>query len=367
MRMHALWLLLAFLPACHGLFGARTTDEDRELNNFAEARQRAATYYDGADYVRAALQYERALQYRPKHLPTRLGYAYSLMYTDVPSNLVKAKDQFEKEIGPQRDPKEEVKRIYGLALTYRNLAVHFDRRARIREDRGRIDLARKDRLIAVEYARDGIATFETVLDIDDELAAAKVAAPRRVSASLKPDAHAGIAHCEIVLAEPGNVKPLKRAEHHIREFAKTAANARKFWELRRERILVTDPLDDDGTPGAATLDPEVKARYERRIVGTLRQEAAIRTALMHTYLYLNRYREAITEATIILNIDPTLDEIYLWRGNAYAYIDPPNYAAAVKDLKAYRRSKDLSKLTDELVQINKRIKKYEELEKKARS
>jgi hypothetical protein len=260
-----------------------------------------------------------------------------------------------------REPKDEVKRVYGLALTHTSLAVQFGRRARGRDREGRTDLADKDIVVAREHAREGIAGFAKVLEIDDQLAEQQIVAPRRTSASLKPRAHAGIAQCEIVLADEKNLEHLERAEHHLLEFARAAATARKFWEQRRERLLVTDPMHDEGMPGAETLDPETKQRYEMRIVGTIQQEAEIRAALMHTYLYLNRYRDAINEATAILNLDPTREEIYLWRGNAYAYLDPPNYRAAVKDLKEYRRSLDLTRLTEEMVQINKRIERYEEL------
>ena len=55
MHRIALCLALGALGACHGFFGGRTTSADQDLNSFAEARQRAATYYDGGDYTRAAL------------------------------------------------------------------------------------------------------------------------------------------------------------------------------------------------------------------------------------------------------------------------------------------------------------------------
>ncbi|MGH7163836.1 MAG: hypothetical protein ACREID_10170, partial [Planctomycetota bacterium] len=80
------WVLLPLAcAACHGQLGQRTSQEDKDLNNFAEARTRAATYYDGGDYVRAAAQYKKALDFRPNHDATRLGYAYSLIGTDLPS------------------------------------------------------------------------------------------------------------------------------------------------------------------------------------------------------------------------------------------------------------------------------------------
>jgi tetratricopeptide (TPR) repeat protein len=364
MHRFALGLCLGALAACGTLFPERTSQADRDLNNFAEARERAAFYYDGGDYTRAALQYQRALQYREDHVPSKLGLAYSLTFVNKPSNLLQARQVFEK-MGRLNDAREEVKRIYGLALNSRALAVHYERRARIREKKGRVDLAAKDQEVARRYAQEGLEHFQRVIEIDDDLATRRVIGPYRVSASLKPDAHAGMAHCEIILADydpqhPQNLEEhLGRAEFHIRKFAQIAKTAREFWEKRRERLLVEDALTDDGAPAPQTLDADAKQRYEVRILATITQEVEIRRALMLTLLYLNRYQEAIDEATLILELDPGSHEVYLWRGNAYAFLKPPNYRAAVADLKRYRQSKDLTKLTDELVQINRRILLYE--------
>ena len=352
-------VLLVTAVACHGRFSDRTSERDKELNNFAEARQRAAIYYDGKDYIRAALQYREALKYRPKHVPTRLGYGYSLMYSSQPTNLREALKVF-TELGEQSDKTEEVKRVYGLGLTHLGLARIFDRRARTREDKGRKDLAEEDRKQARKFAQHALTACEEVLAIDAALADRKILAPQRISASLAPDAHIGMAWAEIMMATPTSLGHLKSAEQHLAEFAKTAENARKFWESRRQRTLVTDPLHDDGTPGTSRLDPESKIRYEARIASTIMQEADARKALMLTFLYLNQYRRAIDEATRILDLDPDQEEVYAYRGNAYAFLKPPNYRAAVQDLKRYRKSQDLSRLTDDLVQLNRRIKMFEQ-------
>jgi len=351
-------LLLGLTAGCNGVFGQRTSEEDRALNSFAEARHRAATYYDGKDYTRAALQFQEALKYRPKHVATRLGFAYSLMYANTPSSLLEAERQFGK-IGKQRDLSVEVKRIYGLGLTSLKLAADFDRRSRLRESKGRIDLAGKDRDSARRYAKQGLGLFRKVIEIDAELAARKVLGPQRVSASLQPDAHVAMAGCEIILGDAQHLEPFARAEEHIEAFAKTAANARRFWEQRRERLLVTDPLERSGAPGAKTLGADERVRYEDRIAGTIRQEVSVRRSLMLTYLYLNLYRKAIAEGTKILELDPSQNEIYLMRGNAYAYLQPPDYPSAVRDLKEYRRRLDPSRQTDERVRLNRRIRTYE--------
>lgn len=364
MHRFALGLCLCSLAACGTLFPQKTSQADRDLNNFAEARERAAYYYDGGDYTRAALQYQRALQYRENHVPSKLGLAYSLTFINKPSNLLQARTVFEN-LGHLTDEREEVKRIYGLALNSRALAVHYERRGRIREKKGRIDLAAKDQKVAERYAREGLDYFGRVIKIDDELATRQVIGPYRVSASLKPDAHAGMASCEIILADYDPQHPetleqhLARAQSHIEEFARIAKTAREFWEKRREKLLVEDALTDEGVPGPKTIDAEAKQRYEARIMATITQEVEIRRALMLTLLYLNRYQDAIDEATLILKLDPDRHEVYLWRGNAYAFLKPPDYRAAIKDLKRYRQSKDLTKLTDELVQINRRILLYE--------
>ncbi len=78
----------------HGLFAPRTTPEEQDLTSFGEFRQRAATYYDSGDFHRSRVQYEKALELRPNHEATRLGYAYSLLYINTPSSLISARTEF---------------------------------------------------------------------------------------------------------------------------------------------------------------------------------------------------------------------------------------------------------------------------------
>ncbi len=361
---------MGILGGCHGvLFGDKTSQRDRDLNNFAEARSRAATYYDGKDYVRAALQYKEALKYRPKHVSTRLGYAYSLTYSNVPSNLMIAEQEF-KAMGKLKKVQNEVKRTYGMGLNARGLAVQYDRRARMKSKRGLQDESQRDQKASHKKAEAGLRYFGQVIEFDRTLAGKKILAPMRVSASLTPDAHVGMAHCEILLAKFDPEHPaelsrhLSRARAHILKFAKVAEQARRFWKKRRERLLVTDPLHEEGSPGAKTIDPREANRYSARIFSTIRQESEIRTALLLTLLYVNRYRDGIDEATTILELDPERHEVLMLRGNAYAYLKPPNYKKAVRDLKAYRKTRDLTRLTEDLITVNLRIKRFEDLEKK---
>jgi tetratricopeptide (TPR) repeat protein len=185
-----LCLISILLGGCHGWLGGRTTEEDQEINEFAEARQRAATYYEGRDYSRAAAQFKKALDIRPDHYSTKLGYAYSLMYTKEPANLVEAENQF-NEIGVRKDKTEEVKRIYGLALTHRTLATRFDGQARYHDRKGMLEWRDKDIYNSRKHAREGIKLFKQVLDSDTALAKAQDAAPRRVSASPRSSSRTG--------------------------------------------------------------------------------------------------------------------------------------------------------------------------------
>ena len=371
MHRIALCLALTALAACHGFFGGRTTEEDLALNSFAESRQRAATYYDGGDYDRAAVQYEKALEFKPKHLPTQMGLAYSLLKTDSPRNLIRAKNEFDA-MGHQRKDKEEVKRVFGLAMTYRSLATHYARRAVGRDRRGKMRQAAEDFASTRQYAREGIVYFKKVMDFDVAMAKKQGSAPTRMTASLTPDAHVGIAHCEILLIERevGNETELtghlETAESHLQEFARVARNARKFWEKRRERLLVTDPLREENAAGSATLDPALIDRYEQRIANTVRQEVAVRRIMMNTLAYLNRFDQAVAEADRILELDPAQDDVLIMRASAHAYMR--NYRLALRDLRAYRKKQNLSQLTDDLVRLNRRIREYEaELAKQERS
>lgn len=368
--MHRIALCLALgslLTAC-AIFGKKTTDEEKELNEFAEARQTAATYYDGGDFVRAAAQYDKALQFKPDNLSCKMGLAYSLMYANQPSTLTRADEEFRK-MGRQRDSKMEVKRIYGLALTNRSLAVHFGRRALMRDKQGRIKLATDDATSARQYAREGITYFKKVMELDAKLAEKQAVGPMRVSASLEPDAHIGIANCEILLIDPEKEAELRlrlaAAEEHLQAYGKIVRNARKFWEKRRATTLVIDPLKDDRAPDVRIMDPELIARYEERIANTIKHEVAVRQALMETLFYLNRFPEGIEQANKILDLDPNQDQILIYRASAYAY--QRNFRAALRDLKAYRKRQNLGVLTDDLVRLNRRIQEYErELAKQER-
>jgi hypothetical protein len=378
MRTRVLLPLLVALTACHGFFGDRTDEEDVELSSFAEARQRAATFYDGGDYVRAAAQYREALKLRENHFATHLGLSYSLMYTNQPSTLLEAEKEF-LAIGERRDPKEEVKRVFGLGLTYRSLASHHQRRSRLRDQKGQVKGSAEDAAAAIDYAQKGLDYLKKVMDLDlvlaneqaeeakrKKLPDAAALEPFRVTASLTPDAHLGMAHCEILLMDPSRPDELAghvaSAREHLTTYATIAANARKFWELQREQRLVIDPLNDQ--PQTASMDAVTKQRYEQRIANTIKQEVYVRRVLLETLLFANLFPDAIQEANTILELDPQLDEVVRTRARAYLFLTPPDYRAALRDLKDYRSRLPMDRLTDELVQINREIRKLEsEIEK----
>lgn len=339
MRRVGLLLLAVPLAACHGMFGARTTDEDRELNNFAAARERGLTYYDDRDYVRAATQLKKALQYRPYHVPTRLAYAYSLMYMDQEPQLKLAEKEF-LDVGRQSDRDWEFKRAYGLGLTYRNLAALYQRRSRALRDQKKLPESDVAQSAARDYARKGIEWFK-VVERDDRIS------------SLKPDAYLGMGHCYVILED------FDAAIRNIQTFADLAARARKFWEQRRLRLLVLDEFEGgEPKPVQGEFTAEENRLYEKRVKRTVDEEVTARRALVETYLWLQRYPDAIAECDRILAVDPDRSEIYFVRGRAYAAID--RYDKAVEDLYEYRRRQDLSKLTDDLVRLNLLIRTYEE-------
>lgn len=364
--------LLALLAGCHGLFGDRTDEGDKEIASFAEARQRAATFYDGGDYVRAATQYQEALKIRKEHFMCRLGLAYSLMYINQPSSLVDAEKEF-IAIGERRDPKEEVKRVYGLGLTYRKLGDHYRNRSKLRERNGQIKGAAEDAARSREYATKGIVQLTRVMEIDTILAQAQEAeakrkgadpsalTPYRVSASLTPDAHIGIAGCEIVLMDPSRPDELmghtERARENLGKYAEIAANARQFWQLRREALLVIDPMQEQSQ--SLSNDAALRKRYEENIANTIKKEVAVRRVLFETLAYVNQYPEAIAEANTILGLEPSLDEVVKQRARAYMFLKPPDRRAALKDLKEYRSRLPVGELTDEMVQVNREIKQLE--------
>jgi len=351
--MHRLLLLLPLLAACHGEFAPRTTEEDKAINNFAEARLRGATYYQGGDYVRAAQQYRKALDYRPTNGACLLGYAYSLMRVDQMRELLEARKQFEAMKRHMRDD-QEVKRVHGLGLTHRAIAVAYESRARSRNRAGRVKEAEQDAALARAHARDGLKEFGKVLAGTD-----------KASLLLLPDAHIGSAHCEILLGTAEDRAPFDRAVAHIKAFADIADKARRFWSQNRERIISADPYQDDAPGDTKATEQRAmelqKAQVYEAALNSLRpREIAVRKALVETYFFLNRIEEGIAECNVIEQLDPEDADVLYFRGRAYAYLNPPDYAAALRDLNRYRAKKLSGALTEEMIQLNRLIRSYEE-------
>lgn len=337
LRTLALVGVLLFGSGCqnifHGLFAPRTTPEDQDLTSFAEYRQRAATYYDAGDFVRARVQYEKALELRPNHQATRLGYAYSLLYTNTPSALISARTEFESMQRVKKGLK--VKRDYGLAMTYRNLAAAYERRSRNRGREGLLNESKRDMAVSRDYARDGKTLFKTVIKEEG-----------RKWSSLKPDAYVGMAHVDIMLGE------FDEAIEYIEKFAAIATEARQFWERDREMRLAANPLRDNNP----TLTDRMRVRYTERILRTTTEEAGIRKILLGTLLYLNRYDEAIAQCNVIMALTPEDDELLLLRGRAYAILG--DYAKGLKDIEAYRDTLDQTRQTDHSVSVSQLIVAY---------
>ncbi len=359
--MVATLVLGALLIGCGLIFPAKTEDADKEKVKWAEHRQRAAQYYDGGDFIRAAAQYKKALNIKPKHIMTQLGYAYSLTNTKHVPNIMLAIKVFEDEIPQQSNLDYEVKRIYGAADGYRMLAVQYRRRADSRENKGLLKQAAEDRVFSANHANSGIVGYERVLAIDHEMEARKIASPLRASASLAPLAHLGIGVCCIVLGDRKNQAPLDRAIEEINTYAQTAANARNFWEMRRQKKMQVEPMAGTQIPGsgAAAGGVEDRRRYDELIKGTIAKEALVRQLLVQTYMYLERYPDAIDQCTRVVELDDTAPDALYYRARAYALLKPPQYERAVEDMKEYRSRQDLSRLTQKVIQINKLIRSYE--------
>jgi len=359
-RPRVLLLFGLALAGCGLITPSKTSKEDKELLEFAEARQRAATYYDGGEYVRAAAQFKKALDLKPYHYMTQLGYAYSLTNTRYAPNIVLALKYFDATIGVQSDASKEVKRVYGMAEAYRLLAMFHRRRYREREDKGLLDDAREDSKQAVSYANNGIEAYERVLEIDKTLETRSISAPFRTSASLAPMARIGIAVCCIILGNRENQDPINRAVEEINVYASTAANARKFWEMRREKTMEVDPLESMVEGGSEQMQSaEQRARYDERIKSTIEKEALVRQALVETYIFLGRYTDAIDECGRILELDDGQAQAFFFRARCYALLEPPQYERALADMREYRARQDLTRLTQEIIRINQLIKMYE--------
>ncbi len=84
----------------------------------------------------------------------------------------------------------------------------------------------------------------------------------------------------------------------------------------------------------------------------------MRRTLVEIYTKLKRYEDSVNECDIILQLDNSFDRVYWLRGQAYASLKPPNYDAALRDIEEYRRRTSKGGLTEELVRVNRWIKRY---------
>jgi len=360
LRMGLLLLCFAVLAGCGSIFSSGTKKDDKEMVKFAELRQRAATYYDGGDFYRAAAQYKEALAMRPDHVMTQLGYAYSLKNTEFPPNIKLAVQKF-NDVHEQKDLSKEVKRVFGMADCYRTLAIYFRRRAEERSNKGLLDQAAEDRKLCVAQANDGILAYERVLAIDHKMEMRAAAGQFRASASLAPMAHLGIGVCCIVLGDRKNQAPLVRAVDEINVYAQTAANARAFWEKQREKIMDTDPMAEAQVPsmGEQLGGVEARRRFDERIRSTVTKEILVRQALIETYMYLERFHDAIEQCTNIIELDDREPTAFFFRARAYVLLKPAQYERAIEDMKEGQKRQDSSRLTQDVVRVNQLIRTYE--------
>ena len=163
-------------------------------------------------------------------------------------------------------------------MTYRALATNYQRRSRIFEGKGQVKGSAEDKARSFEFAQKGIVQLRRVMEFDVILAQQLDAeakkrkvdpaalAPYRVSASLTPDAHLGIAHCEILMMDPSQPGELEaraqRARENLEAYTGIATNARKFWELERQRLLVVDPMKEQTNSVTMTCRLGIR-RYTR--------------------------------------------------------------------------------------------------------
>ena len=168
------------------------------------------------------------------------------------ATLKQAEEDLQGHGHARRIKNEDVKRVYGLGLTYLALARKFDQRARfLREGKRSAAISRRSgssrRGEQVRCAR-RTSSARPFLEIDAALEAdRKILAPQRISASLAPDAHIGMAWAEIMMATREDLTHLaSRRGITSSEFAKHRIAVRESsGRGQRERILVTDPLHED--------------------------------------------------------------------------------------------------------------------------
>jgi len=245
----------------------RTETEFNRAMTSVQQREQADELYDARQYDRAVRKYREALKIHPISERSKLGLAYSLVYTDTQKHL-RASVAILTGMGGKTPPLTERKRLYGLGLAHRALSILLGRENNTKDAYGN--------------AEAGLAAYQS---------ARMVMAP--VDLWLSSDILFGIAFCRVLLVTPSHPEKLARAIREVEERAADLKTHHQTWRKDPKTVRIAYQLTDADA-----------RRYETWLSTTARQEIAMRLALARACLRIGRNKDAVTQCDRVLGIDP---------------------------------------------------------------
>jgi len=323
------------MPALPGSSAAEEVEDDQARK--AHYEEAAQTYYDGARYEQAVMQWRKVLAIEPDRPKANWGLAKSLAMIGTPQSLreseflflkIKDWDWSHPTLGNRRF---EV--LKDFAEVYSQLADYYDRDIRILDDKlGQADPIETERLrqqkqtqIAArnDLLSKAIPLYEEVLTLNPD----------------NPYAIAGLAKSHLLVGHD------QRGLMFARQYLKLTQTSQIGWEaqyqdLEKERQREATQEQRDYFKG------KIRTAREKE----LKMHLLIASVLMKT----KDYPGAIKEYDDVLKLDPARPAAYVERGQAYGRMG--DYKKAVADLEEYL------KITDPVKQRNARLQAAELLE-----
>jgi tetratricopeptide (TPR) repeat protein len=342
------WLLLAAtssLPGCAGAMNAmpalpgsaaadEVEDDQARKAHFEEAAQ---TYYDGARYEQAVMQWRKVLAIEPDRPKANWGLAKSLAMIGTPPSLRESEMIFEKikdwdwthpTLGDRRF---EV--LKDFAEVYSQLADYYDRDIRILDDKLQqsdpIETARlreqKQTQVAARNAllSKAIPLYQEVLALNPG----------------NPYAIAGLAKCHLMVGHD------QRGLMFARQYLQLTQTSQVGWQAQYEAL-------EKERQREATQ--EQRDYFKGKIRTAREKELKMHLLIASVLMKIRDYPSAIKEYDDVLKLDPARPAAYVERGQAYGKMG--NYKQAVSDLEEYL------KITDPVKQRNARLQAAELLE-----
>lgn len=331
-RLPAAWALRALLLLCSapllaGCESLSRAGDDEEKDNVARAdyfESAALTYYDGARYDLAEIQFRKVLELRPDDKKAKRGLAKSLYHQGSYPKLAEARKLLEEVVGEDwPNPGGTGSRRYevqtDLALVYSDTADLFDRDIRNLETRQRTDPS-ADEATLQDWVRKQTARRNELL----QLATPLYQEVLKASAD-NPYALAGMAKSHLQLGNDD------LGIHYARRYLKLSKDSQDAW---RKGLASWE----ESAGGAGKVTEDQRRDFMRRIQGAREKEMKMHLMLASVHMRRSEFSSAVDSYTEVIGLDSTVPAAYVERAQAFGAMG--EYRRAVMDLEEYLKITD---------------------------